>query len=206
MRFQLPVPIGLPSAVLGTGLISNIYYVLTCGLDPWRGEATPYLDDPYIPERMAKVLPQAQLIVLLREPVERAYSDYQQVRRKEREHLPFREAIEAEIAQSLTLRGYLRRSVYVEHLLRWRRFFDEEQMLVLKSEDLFERTQETLERVLDFLELPSWEPSEVLEKKQRNKGEYESEIERATRQRLEEYFEAHNERLYEYLGIDFEGW
>ena len=89
----------------------------------------------------------------------------------------------------------------MDHLLRWSRFFREEHMLVLKSEDFFERTQETLERVLDFLDLPRWE-AEAPDK--RNKGEYETQMAPATRQRLEEYFEPHNERLYEHLGIDFE--
>ena len=42
------------------------------------GEATPYLSKPSAAERMAKVLPQARLLVLLRNPVDRAYSDYQQ--------------------------------------------------------------------------------------------------------------------------------
>jgi len=165
------------------------------------GEATPYLTDPHVPQRIAKVLPQARLIALLRDPVQRAYSDYQQVARKGREPLPFEEAIEAEKRQTKVLRGYLSRSIYVGHLMRWSRVFAEDQMLVLKSEDFFERTQETLERVLDFLDVPMWE-AEAPEK--RNKGEYETQMAPATRQRLEEYFEPHNARIYEYLGVDFE--
>jgi hypothetical protein len=165
------------------------------------GEATPYLETKRVPERIAKVLPQVRLIALLRDPVQRAYSDYQQVRRKGREPLPFEEAIEAEKRQMKLLRRYLYRGVYVDHLLRWSRVFAEDQMLVLKSEDFFERTQETLERVLDFLDLPRWE-AEAPDK--RNKGEYETQMAPATRQRLEEYFEPHNERLYEHLGVDFE--
>jgi hypothetical protein len=165
------------------------------------GEATPYLDNSRVPRRMAKVLPQARLIALLRDPVQRAYSDYQQVRRKGREPLAFEEAIEAEKRQKKVRRGYLARGVYVDHLLRWSRFFAEEQMLVLKSEDFFEHTQENLERVLEFLDLPRWE-AEASEK--RNKGEYEATMDPATRQRLEEYFEPYNERLYEHLGVDFE--
>jgi hypothetical protein len=168
------------------------------------GEATPYLDDPRVPERVAKVLPQARLIALLRDPVERAYSDYQQVCRKGREHLSFEEAVDAEMNQPTPLRWYLSRGVYINHLLPWAKFFDDEQILVLKSEDLFERTQETLGRVLDFLNLPSWELRSEASEKKRNKGAYEAQMEPALRQRLEEYFEAHNQRLYEYLGIDFE--
>jgi hypothetical protein len=165
------------------------------------GEATPYWDKRRVPERMAKVVPQARLIVLLRNPVDRVYSDYQQARRKGWETRTFEEAIEAEKTQLLASSKYLGRSTYVDHLLRWSKFFANEQMLVLKSENLFGCTQDTMERVLDFLELPNWEP-EASEK--RNRGKYEQEMHPATRQRLEEYFEPHNEKLYEHLGVDFE--
>jgi hypothetical protein len=37
----------------------------------------------------------------------------------------------------------------------------------------------------------------------RNKGSNEREMDLATRRRLEEFFEPHNQRLYEYLGTDF---
>ena len=78
-------------------------------------------------------------------------------------------------------------------------------MLVLKSEDFFERTLDTMQLVLDFLDLPDWEPG-ALEKTftDRNEGHYK-EMDPVTRQRLEEFFEPHNQRLYEYLGVDF-GW
>ena len=202
------------------------------------GEATPYLPHPLAPERMARVVPEARLIALVRNPVERAYSDYQHVVRRGQEPLTFEEAIEVEEAaleakkeakksrpfgkrpgkRSEALegeesgvgsgghRGYLSRGIYVDQLLRWRRFFGKEQMLVLKSEELFGRAPETLKLVLDFLELPEWEPGaweETPEK--RNQGNYERRMDPATRQRLERFFEPHNRRLYEYLGVDL-GW
>jgi hypothetical protein len=160
------------------------------------GEGTPYMASRFAPERMAEVVPQARLIALLRNPVDRAYSDYQQVVRKDRESRTFGEAVEGKTSE------YLFRSVYVDQLLRWSEFFDREQMLVLKSEDFFERPAATLSRVLDFLDLPAWEPEEV---EVRNPGTYTEKIDPTIRRRLEEYFEPHNRRLYEYLGVDF-GW
>lgn len=73
---------------------------------------------------------------------------------------------------------------------------------MLKSEDFFKRTPETLKLVLDFLGLPEWEPEawEII-----LRGEYERKINLTTRRRLEEYFELHNRRLYNYLGVDL-GW
>ena len=160
------------------------------------GEATPYMSTGGAPERMARVVPRARLIALLRNPVDRAYSDYQQVVRKGREPRPFEEAVEDENSE------YLIRSVYVDQLLRWSEFFDRERILVLRSEDFFEDPSETLKLVTRFLDLPSWEPdeAEVL-----NKGTYTQELAPDTRRRLEDYFEPHNQRLYEYLGVDF-GW
>jgi hypothetical protein len=184
------------------------------------GEATPYyLFDPHAAERMAEVIPQARLIALLRNPVDRAYSHYYMQRRLGRETGSFEEAVEAERARLADgekepseherhsgvghdSSNLLARGIYVDQLLRWSRFFGDEQMLVLKSEDFFERPAHTLGVVLDFLELPQWEPPawEV-----RNKGDYEQKMDPEVRRWLEEYFEAHNRRLYEYLGVDF-GW
>jgi Sulfotransferase domain len=187
------------------------------------GEATPYLANPLAPERMAQVIPQAQLIALLRNPVDRAYSDYQQVVRKGRETRTFDETVEAALEEAkqhpldrryaypyeaysdsvdvCSQSGCLLKGLYVDQLQHWAKFFDREQMLVLQSESFFAGMPETLEPVLNFLGLPDWEPEAT---KVRNKGTYEQGMDPATRQRLEEFFEPHNQRLYEYLGVDFE--
>ena len=168
------------------------------------GEGTPgYLFDPHVPERMAKVIPQARLIAMLRNPVDRAYSAYYHRVRNGQDTRSFEETIEAPL--KAPHHGQLSRGIYVDYLLHWSRFFSDEQMLVLKSEDFFERPQETLKPVLDFLNLPDWEPeaSELGDKV--NKGKYEQKMDPATRRRLADYFEPHNRRLYEYLGVDF-GW
>ncbi len=188
------------------------------------GEATPsYLSHPRVPERTASVVPGVRLIALLRNPVDRAYSHYQQVARKGREPLTFEKAIETkkgrlvgkgnrasghEDRAALNARcEYLSRGIYVDQLLQWSRFFADEQMLVLKSENLYGHTLDTLRLVLEFLGLPGWEPEawEQIPKK-RNKGKsYEQEMDPATRRRLEAFFEPHNHRLYDHLGVDF-GW
>ncbi len=187
------------------------------------GESTPYyLFHPDVPRRMAELVPQVRLIALLRNPVDRAYSHYHKIVREGLESLSFEEAIETEAVRlrsdadrtlqnehypSLDHRyfSYLSRGVYVDQLLRWVTFFSKEQLLVLKSEDFFERPPETLKRVLNFLDLPEWEPgfSELGDK--RNEGKYAQSMDRATRRRLEEYFEPHNQRLYDFLGRDL-GW
>jgi hypothetical protein len=198
------------------------------------GEATPgYMRSSLAPVRMARVVPQARLIALLRNPVDRAYSDYQMVLRKGRETRSFEKAVGAEEATieakvgkwrarriggedetskheedgggpDDSPRQYLSRGLYVYQLVRWSKFFDKEQMLVLKSEDFFENPTDTLKRTLSFLGLPEWEPQASELDSNRTRRRYEP-MDPATRRRLEEYFEPHNRRLYEYLGVDF-GW
>jgi hypothetical protein len=172
------------------------------------GEATPkYLPDPSVPERMAQVIPQARLIVLLRNPIDRAYSHYRHELSHIGETRGFEEAIiEAEKTQPHDPFGYLSRGIYVDQLVSWSKFFNEEQMLVLKSEHFFERPQETLKLVLGFLDLPDWESP--FSRPPQNRGYYRRKnykMDPDIRLRLQEYFRPHNQRLYEYLGVDF-GW
>ncbi len=187
------------------------------------GEASPYyLFHPHAPRRASAVVPDAKLIVLLRNPVDRAYSHYQhQVKRvkgEARETLTFEGAIEAEemilpgevnkmlqdeYYQSLShrTRSYLSRGIYIDQLLVWSSFFQRNQMLILKSEDLFDDTANALERMLEFLDVPHWAPETYSIP---NKREYTG-VSPLIRQRLNEYYKPHNQRLYEYLGVDF-GW
>jgi hypothetical protein len=183
------------------------------------GESSPYyIYHPHAAKRAAQVVPGARLITLLRNPVDRAFSDYNHKAREGRDPLSFEEAIAAEEER---LKGekekmladegyaspnhrrfsYLSRGAYVDQLKEWRRYFDEEQFLVLKSEDFFENPEAVLERVLDFLGLPHWVTGVSGE---RNEGEYER-MNPITRRRLEKHFEPHNKRLYDFLGVDF-GW
>jgi sulfotransferase family protein len=191
------------------------------------GEATPeYLVHPRVPGRMAEVVPHARLIALLRNPVDRTYSAYHHRVRNDQEARTFEEAVEqaleAQEARALgeggetPVRGdgagsddsrhkHLSNSIYADYLQRWSEFFPREQMLVLKSEDFFENPKQTIKSVLDFLDLPDWEPGARELGNRFNRGGYDQGMDPAVRRRLEAFFEPRNRRLYEYLGRDF-GW
>lgn len=189
------------------------------------GEASPYyLYHPHAARRAAQVVPGAKLITLLRNPVDRAYSDYNHKVREGRERLSFEEAVVAEEKrlagekekmladesyQSTNYRrySYLSRGIYADQIEEWTSYFARDQMLALKSEDFFADPTGTLAACLEFLELPSWEPRDrdlVGNPDARHEGSYET-MNSATRRRLEAHFEPHNRRLYNYLGKDF-GW
>jgi hypothetical protein len=163
-------------------------------------------------------LPEVRLIALVRNPVERAYSHYQLNRRQGKEPLSFEEAIDSEeerlrgevdrLARDETYYsdnhykfGYLARGVYVDPLKRWREYFPADRLLVVASEELYERPRDTLAQINRFLGLPGWQPAQF---KPYNQKPY-SEINAKTRHKLLDYFEPHNRRLYEFLGRDL-GW
>ena len=184
------------------------------------GEASPYyIYHPLVPKRAASLIPNAKLIALLRNPVDRAYSDYNHRVNDGIETLSFEEAIEAEAERikgekerMLSEEGYfspnhrrysyLARGVYVDQLEDWHEHFDRDQLLLLKSEDFFKDTRKMMGVVCDFLGLPEWEGGNFGQG--RNRRRYEP-MKPETRARLERYFEPHNQRLYDYLGRDF-GW
>jgi hypothetical protein len=173
------------------------------------GEASPsYLFDQQVPERIARIVPEARLIALLRNPVDRAYSHYQMEVRRGKEGRSFKEATEEEMisveGQGNTVdvpHAYLRRGLYAEQLERFSFFADRARLLVIKSEDLFTRRLEVLERVWRFLRLPPFESTLAPPAR---RATYEP-MDPLTRQRLEGFFAPHNERLYDLLNTDF-GW
>lgn len=184
------------------------------------GEATAsYLAHYWTPRRAAKLVPNVRLIACLREPVDRAYSQYHYFRRWEAEPLDtFEEAIASEgerlrgeeareigdpryLSMPVYRWGYLRTSRYDEHVERWLEVFPREQILFLKFEDVVAAPERALERMHEHLGLPPHPGGEL---PALNAGTYEPMAE-ATRERLREYFRPHNERLRELTGIDF-GW
>lgn len=142
------------------------------------GEASPYyLFHPAVPGRVAETLPDVRLIAVLRDPVERAYSAYQLARRQGHETLEFEEALAREDErlageeermladpsyQSAAHRrlSYRTRGLYAAQLERWYERFPREQLLVVRSEDLFAEPEATLQTVFAFVGLERWSAAE----------------------------------------------
>ena len=187
--------------------------------DTFSGEASPYyFFHPRVPERVGKLLPEVKLVVLLRNPMHRAYSHYQMEFKKGYETLSFDEAISAEserLAYEAEHAGeedtwksfhhrhhsYLSRGNYVDQLTRWMKYTDEQRLLILRTEDFWVDPTSTYQRVVQFLDLPRWELQDY---RSSHISQY-AKMDRAIRRRLTQYFRPQNQRLYDLLGRDF-GW
>jgi Sulfotransferase domain len=182
------------------------------------GESSPYyMFHPLAPARIAERLPDVKLIVLLRDPVDRAYSHYQHMRFEGLERCDtFEEALdreaarlEGEVEKILTQPGYesyhhrhhayTTRGVYAEQIEHLQSLFPPDRLLVL---DFLADPSAGLQAVLSFLGLGPFEAP--IDLKAHNAGRY-ADMEAGTRERLVAFFAPHNERLYGLLGVDF-GW
>ena len=139
------------------------------------GESAPlYMFHPLAAERVAALMPKARIIVLLRDPVERAYSHWKERRGEGVEPLDFGSALEAEPARTAGERerlsadpayaseaydwySYRARGAYLDHLEPWLSRFDRSQLLFLASETFYRDPAASYARVLDFIGLPTYE-------------------------------------------------
>jgi hypothetical protein len=178
------------------------------------GEATPYaLFHPLAPERLRQIAPRAKLIALLRNPADRAYSHYLLERSRGFETLDFAAALDAEedrlagevakfgsdsayVSEAHKHASYLARGDYAPQLVRWFAHVPREQILVLRSEDLFAQPAETTAQVAAFLDLATAVdfPFTV---HNRSAG---PRLEPALRARLSAHFAPKNARLEQLLG------
>lgn len=185
--------------------------------DLLTGESTPcYFFHPHAPQRTFRSIPEVKLIVLLRNPVDRAYSFYHMQFRRGIETLSFEQAIEREEER---LQGelekmlqdeyyfsfnrqnysYLSRGIYVDQLKNWMRFFSKEKILILISEHMYTEPSKSFRQVLDFLNLPNWEPEEY--KVFNSAPSLYPQMDLTTRKHLIHYFRPYNQQLYEFLGM-----
>jgi hypothetical protein len=182
------------------------------------GESCPdYMIHPEAPERIRSLLPECRLIFLLRNPVSRAYSHYRHSKRKNYEPLSFREALNAEEIRLRKARkraerngeyppdfynfSYKYRGYYAKHLKNFLSVFPREQILVVRSENLFRQPKRTFERICGHLDVKN---STGVDFRPFNRGDTDQ-PDPSQRRRLQEHFRDKNEELYELLDWS-DGW
>ena len=172
-------------------------------------EATPnYLAFPGAPQSIPAAVPDTKLIALLRNPIERAHSSWRFTAYQGLENRDFGEAVRAEArrdaesdgAETTEMRhAYLAKSRYAEHLEKWMELFDPERLLVVRSEDLFNEPDDTISRILGFVDPDLRTDLRI----QHIHASPTADIEPGLRDWLAEYFEPHNRKLAALTGLEF---
>lgn len=184
------------------------------GVAPLTFESSPYyLFHPLAAGRIARDLPGVKLLVLIRDPVERAYSAHAHEIARGFEDQPFERALELEDerlageaerlaadpgANSLRHQhnGYLHRGRYVEHLRRLESLLGRARLHVVDSHQFFIEPEPVYAGILDFLGLPAMGTTLF----ERHNARPRSPMAPALRARLEEHFAPYDAELAGWLG------
>lgn len=184
------------------------------------GEATPAMVVEEYPENAAQLVPRARLVMILRDPVERAYSHFQHTRRNwHREPLSFWEALQAEpqrtapphnrtrhwpnkkALRNMKRYSYIQRGKYIDQIEHWLKYYPREQLHIVNYARLQESPAEVCDEVSAFCGLP---PHNFTGFGVFNKGGYTEPMEDRCREFLTETFRASNRRLFDFLGQDWQ--
>ena len=184
----------------------------------WLGEAAPIymLRCQEVASRIARCYPSGKIIILLRNPIERAYSQFHMLVQIGKASGEFASALtRAEGVRSIddvkfdSLTGYpvdpvqtlLLYGNYVSQLQCYRRYFADHQFLLIRHEQLRDAHAETLAQVFRFLDV---DPLKV-QARSVHKREY-PEIDQASWSRLRCIYEQEIDRLQLMLGWDLSVW
>ncbi|MCS3826457.1 hypothetical protein GGP85_001910 [Salinibacter ruber] len=107
---------------------------------------TTYIRSPWAPRRIAKENPDAKIMLCLRDPIDRAFSHYWHEKKKGKISFEFEEVLENYDLYS----SWIEPGFYAEHIERYLQYFDHEQFLFLRFEELKDDPKAFLTRILRF--------------------------------------------------------
>jgi hypothetical protein len=184
------------------------------GVAPITGESSPYyLYHPLSGGRIAADLPGARLLVLVRNPVERAYSAHAHETARRYETETFERALELEperiAGEEERLiadpsyesfehqhHSYLTRGRYAEQLERLSAAVGRDRIHVADSGRFFQEPEAVYDEIIEFFGLPAMGRPEFKQYNARPRIDMDP----ALRKKLDEHFEPYDEKLTDWLG------
>lgn len=179
-------------------------------------DVTPfYIYNPLVVERIKTYSPNSKIIACIRNPIDRAYSNYMIELQDGDTELSFEDRIQPEIElindkkikldnNAFLVNTYydniIARGFYADQLRYWYQAFPKNQLLMVSSEELSKNTHNTLNEIFNFLDLPNTEINDISKK---NKREY-SAMKKETREFLTKLYKPYNEKLYNLIDRKFD--
>lgn len=181
------------------------------------GEATTeYFSKTEVPINIRNVAPNAKIIVMFRNPVTRAFSDYQMLKQNGVINESFETIAErsikwladdnikplVEIVRQVEHNPFrvVERGLYCTKIDPWRKHFDNQSIYFVKSEDMFNSPQDTVNSIFEFLDLKPYVLKDLSIKR---KGSYRSRLSREAAELLNEFYMPYNRELYNLVDRNF---
>jgi hypothetical protein len=170
---------------------------------PVRGESSPGYTSPRYPDvagRMAAVIPDARLVYIVRDPLERALSQYQHHRRDGAETRALEDALLDPHSQ------YISRGRYYERLMPFLEHFARDHVAIVSREELLGERRTTVRSLFEFLGVDRGFWSDGLERLWNTSNGHPVAVGKRLRRRFGEALADDLERLREIAGSDFPRW
>jgi len=143
-----------------------------CNKNSIIGEySVDYFADEHAPKRIAEQFPDINFIIILRNPIDRAYSHYQYRKAKGRDFGASKRAQEKSFVEFLkTEKRFREVGFYDEHLKRWFSYFDKDQFFIITYDQVKKDPHRVIKESYNFLEVNSdFTPSTIRKKKNTTK-------------------------------------
>ena len=179
-------------------------------------DVTPfYIYNPLVARRISASFPRAKIISNLRNPIDRAYSNYILMYQDGDTTKTFEEIIQIAMdeieknksklndeayAADTFYQNILARGFYADQLEIWFEIFQKKQILIIPSEDLALKPDQVLTKVFEFLDLPYFKIKDFT---RQNKREYLP-MKDETRKLLIEFYKPYNKKLFGMLDCKFD--
>lgn len=169
--------------------------------DEITGEATPmYFYRTITIQRILKHIPDVKLIVLLRNPVDRLYSNfyhnYRWVDGWKNKYPDFNIFWNSVHDPDYYL---IDKGLYYFTFIKWFEFFKKEQFYIMKSEDLYKNLQHEYSQLLKFLEVDNYIIKGITYYRKNNYPPLNKEL----RKKVENFYSRYNKKLVTLLGDKF---
>ena len=172
---------------------------------------TTYMENKSTAENVKRIKSDMKIIVMLRNPVDRAYSQYNRTIKDDTELRIFEDVINNEIKKlnenkyntietKRNESNYVKKGLYYEQLKPWFEIFPNKNIGVFSTEEFKKDGQKTYNEIFSFLDLPEYI---IKDNKIMEKGDY-SPIDKETRTVLSNFYELHNEKLFKLIGKRFD--
>ena len=176
---------------------------------------TKYMEEESTANNVYQTKPNMKIIIILRNPVDRAYSQYHLSVRQTAERRSFEDVVEENMNRlnkeshehygrkpkfSVEEDNHLKKGLYALQLRYWLKIFPRENILIVSAEEFESNQQIIYNKIFEFLNISKFE---VKNTKKMEKGNYPP-MKSETRNLLLDYFRSHNHELFELINIKFD--